>query len=183
MTKQMNNTLKQQKLAHLERIQVKLKRVVTACCISLLLVTSIMLGAFKEKNQQIIPEDSVLRLRGIIVTDKNGVERIWLGAPVDKPIMMGKRPNRGTTANGLILLDEEGNERGSFATHDESSGIALTMDNVSKMVYNLSTGPTGGVTEWMRDKYGNTILLATGQDGPYLKLVSKDSSILLIPKK
>lgn len=57
------------------------------------------------------------------------------------------------------------------------------MDNVSKMVYNLSTGPTGGVTEWIRDKYGNSIILGTGQDGPYLKLASKDSSFVITPKK
>lgn len=179
----MNEQSIEQKFAQLERIQVKLKRVLTACCLCLLVLLSIVLASFKNNSSQIIPEDSVLKLRGIILTDKNGIDRMWLGTPVDKPIVMGKRMNRGSTAHGIILLDEQGNERGSFAIHDESSSIALTMDNVSKMVYNLSTGPTGGVTEWIRDKYGNTILLATGQDGPFVKLSSKDSSILLSPKK
>ncbi len=150
-------------------------------CISLVLLFSFT----DHKNKQVIPENTVLRLRGVTIVDDNGVERVWIGAPVEAPIVMGRRHNRGTKAHGIILLDEQGHERGSFAMHDESSAIALTMDNVSKMVYNLSTGAAGGVTEWIRDKYGNQIYMGTGIKGPYLKMMPADTTtkqILLTPQ-
>lgn len=179
----MNTSILEEKIMMLESSQRKLRKLLTICIAGFSMMACLMLTAFRDKNGQLIPEESILRLRGIILTDQHGIERMWLGAPVDQPITMGKRFNRGSTAHGIILLDEEGNERGSFAIHDESSTIALTMDNVSKMVYNLSTGPTGGVTERVLDKYGNSIVMGTGQSGAYLKLASKDSSLVFTTKK
>jgi hypothetical protein len=149
-------------------------------------IVAVMLVSFTgNKSKQLIPENTVLRLKGVTIVDDKGIERVWIGAPVESPIVMGRRHNRGTTAHGIILLDEQGHERGSFAMHDESSAIALTMDNVSKMVYNLSTSAAGGVTEWIRDRYGNQIYMGTGIKGPFLKMIPADTTfkqVLLTPQ-
>src|SRR5690242_11631739 len=57
-----------------------------------------------------------LRVRGIVVVDEKGTERIWIGAPVTHPLNVGKRHPRGGKASGIVLLDEEGNLRSGYLT-------------------------------------------------------------------
>src|SRR5262249_25046642 len=49
----------------------------------------------------------VLRVRGLVVVDENGTERVRIEAPLPDPIMLGKRIPRGGAVSGILLFDEE----------------------------------------------------------------------------
>jgi hypothetical protein len=83
----------------------------------------------KSDNGGIAPE-SVLRVRGLIVVDQNGKDRIQIGAPLPDPLLQGKRYKRQGAISGILLMDGEGNERSGYFTSDEPGTVALTLDTV-----------------------------------------------------
>lgn len=74
---------------------------------------AILLGqtAFKPRDSMAPGRDRVLRVRGISVIDEKGTERVYIGAPVPEPLILGKRFPRGGRMSGIILFDEDGTER------------------------------------------------------------------------
>ncbi len=65
-------------------------------------------------------DDGILHVRGLVVTDQNGTERLRLGAPLPDPIVSGVRRKRSGAVAGMTILDAKGNERGGFVTADQS---------------------------------------------------------------
>jgi hypothetical protein len=72
--------------------------------------------------------DSVLRVRGLVVGDGYGVERVIIGAPVPDPISYGRRGTRLGGGSGILLLDADGNERSGYLTSDQLGEVFLTLD-------------------------------------------------------
>jgi hypothetical protein len=118
-------------------------------------------------------KDQVLRVRGLIVTDDKGVERVIIGAPLPDPPILGKRIDRGDKANGILLLDKDGNERSGYATFDKTNTVAITLDEAGRMVMNFSTGELGGPKLFMTDEYNNNFALGTTKGGPYIFMREK----------
>lgn len=77
-----------------------------------------------------VAPDSVLRVRGLIVVDADGKERVRIGAPLPDPLMQGRRYKRNGTISGILLLDADGTERSGYFTSDEPGTVALTLDTV-----------------------------------------------------
>jgi hypothetical protein len=73
-------------------------------------------------------EDGVLRVRDLAVTDQNGVERLYLGAPLPDPIVNGVRRKRSGVIAALTTLDAKGNERGGSVTAGQSGEAFLGLD-------------------------------------------------------
>ena len=68
-----------------------------------------------------------LRVRGLVVVDDKGIERVRLGAPLPDPIVNGRSMPRQGVVAGMLIYDAEGDERGGYVT--ESHGDAmLTLD-------------------------------------------------------
>src|SRR5579864_1806727 len=62
---------------------------------------------------QTAPEkDGILHVRGLVVEDQNGHERLRLGAPLPDPIVHGVRKKRQGAVSGLLISDANGDERG-----------------------------------------------------------------------
>ena len=71
--------------------------------------------------------NEILTVRGLVVVDERGVERVRLGAPLPDPIVQGKRVPRQGVVSGILILDADGDERGGYVT--EAHGDAfLTLD-------------------------------------------------------
>jgi hypothetical protein len=71
--------------------------------------------------------DRILTVRGLVVVDERGVERVRLGAPLPDPIVQGKRVPRQGVVSGILIFDADGDERGGYVT--EARGDAfLTLD-------------------------------------------------------
>jgi DNA-directed RNA polymerase specialized sigma24 family protein len=60
-------------------------------------------------------KDGILHMRGVVVEDMNGVERVRLGAPLPDPMIHGVRQKRSGVISGLLISDAKGNERGGVS--------------------------------------------------------------------
>jgi hypothetical protein len=71
--------------------------------------------------------DNVLTVRGLVVVDDKGVERVRLGAPLPDPIVSGRRVPRQGVVSGILIYDAEGDERGGYVTEARGDAM-LTLD-------------------------------------------------------
>jgi len=126
------------------------------------------------------PEDSILRVRGLIVVDSNGVERVWIGAPLPAPLLGGKRLSRLGDISGILLMDEDGNERSGYFTSNGSDEVALTLDNVSGQAALFFANPTTGAHLTLWDP-GKAVARLSAHGQPGLTLTHKGVPVTALP--
>src|SRR6185369_808180 len=126
-----------------------------------------MLTAQTPAPATTVQADSILRVRGLVVVDARGVERVWIGAPVTEPRALGKRFNRGAKASGILLFDAEGNERGGYVTFDDEGTAHFSLDAVGYMVARISAPAAGGVEFMARSDNGSIARFGVGGGAPY----------------
>src|SRR5579872_2791418 len=71
----------------------------------------------------------ILRVKGLIIVDDNGVERVWIGAPLPGQLVNGKREQRPSRQAGIVLYDNKGVERSGYVTDDKSGNVFLSLDD------------------------------------------------------
>jgi len=59
-------------------------------------------------NAQVRTTGEILTVRGLVVVDESGIERIRIGAPLPDPIVQGKRVPRQGQVSGILILDSDG---------------------------------------------------------------------------
>jgi hypothetical protein len=155
---------------------------------SILSLTIIVLRSPAPVTAQSTPDkDGVLHVRGLVVEDLGGHERLRLGAPLPDPMIRGVRRKRQGAVSGLLISDPNGNERGGYVTADTSGEAFIALDSEDDQEVMLLTNPKGGANFYLRDKsnlaqmtvfagetYGNAQL----PDGPKFTM-SKAKQILL----
>ncbi len=116
-----------------------------------------------------IPDDGILRVRGLSVVDGNGVERVRVGAPLPEPLDLGKRFPRGSEIGGILLFDAEGNERSGYVTSDDYPNVFFTLDSIGRQQVLFLADPGG--TPFLRLWNGDSaVQMSVDEDGPELKL-------------
>ena len=114
--------------------------------------------------------DSILRVRGLVVVDDKGTERVSIGAPATDPLLLGKRVSRGEKFAGILVFDEEGNERGGYGT-DDSGNVFLSLDEVGQMVGIFRAGRVGGVSLNLTGRGDqSSVSIGAMNTGSYLQL-------------
>lgn len=141
----------------------------------LVTILAFFLTSFDTKQPRVIStyQDNILKVRGVIVIDSNGVERVWIGAPATDPLVFGRRLNRGEGFNGILMFDKTGTERSGYGTFDKNNAVGITLDESGRMVANFTAQDAGGVKLTILDEYDNQIGLGTSHKGPYLKLLQR----------
>ena len=114
-----------------------------------------------------------LRVRQITVVDANGTERVWIGAPVPDPIVMGKRVPRSGPVSGVVLLDTKGNERSGYVTADPTGEVFLSLDSEKAQEALFLINPGGGGHVSIYDANRNMARLGVLQGRPTLLLEEK----------
>ena len=135
-------------------------------------------------------KDGVLHVRGLVVEDPGGHERLRLGAPLPDPLIHGVRRKRDGAVSGLLISDANGNERGGYVTGDTSGAAFITLDSEDDQEVMLLTNPKGGANFYLRDKgnsaqmivfagetYGNAQL----PDGPKFTMSKGKQTLLELP--
>lgn len=122
-----------------------------------------------------------LRLRKLVIVDEKGVERVIIGAPVPDPIMLGKRFPRGGKASGILLFDEEGNERSGYITTDGYPNALFTLDSIASQQVLFMTEPHGPSTLQIWDRNKNSFRLNISGDSPTLKLTKDGDEMTINP--
>jgi len=126
-------------------------------------------------------KDGVLHVRGLVVEDQNGRERLRLGAPLPDPMIHGVRRKRMGVVSGLLISDANGNERGGYVTADASSEAFLTLDSEDEQKMLLLANPKGGVNFVLTNNDGNSIQLTAFPDGPKLTMRKSKQKVLELP--
>jgi hypothetical protein len=152
------------------------KRLTRALCFVLgLLLLTVIAAIFHPdpaKAEQVrtdqVKSDSVLRVRGLVVVDERGTERVSIGTT--DPLVLGKRVSRGEQFAGVLVFDAEGNERGGYGT-DDSGNVFLTLDEVGQMVGIFRAGRVGGVSLNLTGRGDqSSVSIGAMNTGSYLQL-------------
>jgi len=129
--------------------------------------------------------NEVLRVRGLIVVDEKGVERVRIGAPLPDPMMFGRRISRGGSVSGILLSDANGMERSGYVTDNDYGNVFFTLDSTTRGQHVLFVSdPNGGATLRMLDRGTNginSLSLEASDDGPSFKLVKDGKTIFEQP--
>jgi hypothetical protein len=130
-----------------------------------------------------VTQNSVLRVRGLVVVDENGTERVQIGAPLPDPLTLGKRSKRVGAISGILLMDDDGNERSGYVTSDATGEVFLTLDNVGGQTAMFYANPHTGSQLYVRDiDNGNFLELnATGKN-PGLTIVRQGKTVFKVPE-
>ena len=132
---------------------------------------------------QVQPDkDGILRVRGLIVEDQNGHERLRLGAPLTDPMIHGVRYKRSGDVSGLLISDAAGNERGGYVTGHKSGEAFFSLDSEDEQQVLFLANPKGGVNFDLYDSKGNEVQITVFPDGPKLTLTRTKNKVLELPK-
>jgi hypothetical protein len=165
----------------LERRNRRLTRLVSALLATwLLALTGFAALESRGRNRQDVSGD-VLRVRGLVVVDQNGTERVRIEAPLPDPIMLGKRIPRGGAVSGILLFDEEGNERSGYVTSDGYPNVFFTLDGLAQQHVLFLAEPQGAATLRMWSGDRNVVDLGVSEDAPHLKLSSQGNPVFVQP--
>ena len=136
--------------------------------------------AFMAHSSDDQGQEKILRVRGIVVVDENGTERVWIGAPVPEPLILGKRFPRGGRMSGIILFDEEGNERSGYCTSDGYPNVLFTLDSIGRQHVLFLSEPQGDTTLrlWNGE---NSFNLNIGEEESSLKLSQEGKILFEVP--
>lgn len=131
-------------------------------------------GAVAGSNLKNAVFDSI-KAREVVVVDAKGTVRARMGGDLPDAVMAGGHVSkRGSKAGGFIIYDEEGIERGGYATMDEGSNAMLTLDSKHRMVAILVAGPDAGRTSALTlTTGGSAIELRSDSNGSRMSVTDK----------
>lgn len=126
--------------------------------------------------------DNLLHLRGLVIEDANGVERVRLGGPLPDPMGAdGIRHKRTGTISGILISDAKGTERGSYVTADASNEAFLSLDSRTNQEVLLLANPEGGTNLDLYDAIGNELQATVFPEGPSLTLRKRKRVVAELP--
>jgi hypothetical protein len=172
----------EQSITRLERRNRKLTWGVSGLLI-IWMATLATLFAFKMDifGKSLSPStDEILRVRGLVIVDKNNTERVWIGAPVPDPLILGKRFPRGSSVSGILLFDAEGNERSGYVTSDGYPNVLFTLDSLAKQHVLFMAEPQGDPSLVLWD-HSNRFNLTVGEEAPQMKMTRGNQTIFEVP--
>ncbi len=172
-----------QDLEPIQRLEQRIRRLTWGIGGLVVLAVVILFGmlVFKTRMAGGSATDDILRVRGLVVVDENGTERVWIGAPLPEPLILGKRFPRGGNVSGVMLYDDEGNERGGYVTSDDFPNVFFTLDSLGKQHVLFLAEPQGDTALWIWNGE-NAFRLNVGEEGAGLKISSGGGTIFEVPK-
>lgn len=143
-------------------------------------ITTVGLLAYivRNKNIEIDFSNEILKVRGLVVTDSTGVERVIIGTHLPPAQSFGYRFYRGDNSgvSGVMLYDYEGQERGGYVTDDSYGNVFLTLDSKISQRVLFMTEPQGASTLKMWGKNNNQIQLGSSDDGTWFDVLNNGKS-------
>ena len=127
--------------------------------------------------------DGVLHVRGLVVEDAHGVERVRLGAPLPDPMGAdGVRHTRQGVISGVLISDAKGTERGGYVTADASDEAFFTLDSRKGQEVLFLTNPGGGTNLDLFDRAGNEAAITVFPEGPKLEMKRAGRVVARVPE-
>jgi hypothetical protein len=86
--------------------------------------------------------------------------------------------------SGILLFDEEGNERSGYVTTDGYSNVMLTLDGIGKQHALFLAEPHGSPTLWLwGETRKNDFMVNVNSDSPSLRLTRNGAVVASLPEK
>lgn len=138
----------------------------------------------KEKNSEELNfSDKILKVRGIVVVDSLGIERVIVGSHLPEPnFSTGNRiaaRGKAGSVSGVMLYDHEGQERGGYVTDDGFGNAFLTLDSKTSQQVLLVAEPQGSATFRLWDRGNNNINLHVNSEDAFVELTTNGKKIKL----
>jgi hypothetical protein len=135
--------------------------------------------ALPEAVAQTRRTDEILTVRGLVVVDERGVERVRLGAPLPDPITGGKRVPRKGVVSGILIFDADGDERGGYVTSDASGDAFLTLDakNVQQALFLANRDGGANLSVWSGSDSGANQVSVRAVPTPLIEIVQNGKRV------
>lgn len=88
-------------------------------------------------------DHETLRVHRLDIVDANGVIRMTLAGDLPNPIIDGVEWRRSTPVGGLMLRDDNGNERGGFGYASRYGAVVFALDHNNGEAAGFNTLPDG----------------------------------------
>ncbi len=139
--------------------------------INLITTSAILVYLFKNRTLDLDLSEEIIKVRGLVVVDSLGVERVIIGSPLPPPQMHGYRFDRGENSDvsGVMLYDSEGQERSGYVTDNDYGNVFLTLDSKTSQRMLFVTEPQGTTTLKLWGLNGNRVEIGSGDDGTWIK--------------
>lgn len=152
-----------------------------ACCVA----TASLAGACLQRSAAAEAPDSkpdtepdgdqVLRVRGLVVVDERGVERVVIGAPAPDP----RAGPRVAPLYGILINGPEGDERGGYGVMGGGDEAVLTLDaRTGEEVFKVVANADAGASLFLMHQDGATVQATTYRGRPELELFASDGESL-----
>lgn len=138
----------------------------------------------KENSETINFQDKIIKVRGIVIVDSLGIERVIVGSHLPEPNFAGgsrtvARGKKGSVS-GVMLYDAEGQERGGYVTDDYYGNAFLTLDSKTSQNLLIIAEPQGSAAIQLWNRTGkNKISLSAGDEKAEIELKQNDKKIKL----
>jgi hypothetical protein len=123
--------------------------------------------------------DEILTVRGLIVVDERGIERVRLGSPLPDPIVKGKRLPRQGVVSGMLIFDADGDERGGYVTSDTNGDAFLTLDAKKGQQTIFIANRDGGanLSVWSGDNRNDNYVSVRAVPTPLIEIVQNGKRV------
>lgn len=139
--------------------------------INLLVTGYLIINQYLNRNLELDLSNKIISVRGIVITDSSGVERIIIGSQIPDPQGHGYRFSRGGSVSGIMLYDSEGQERGGYVTDNDYGNIFLTLDSKTSQRALFIAEPQGAATLQVWGNNGNKISIGAADEGIQFEII------------
>ena len=177
----MNDATIQQLTGSIQALERKCRR--QSWLIAAMLLAGAAFGLSRtvlKPRSEIAGSGKILRARGLSIVDEKGTERVFIGAPVREPLLLGKRFPRGGAMSGILLFDEDGTERSGYCTSEGYPNVLFTLDAIGKQHALFMAEPQGATSLWIWNG-ASGFKLGVDEDAANLKMTAGGKTILEVP--
>ena len=139
--------------------------------LNLLITGYLLISQILNRKLELDFSDKIISVRGLVVTDSLGVERVLIGSNLPDPQGHGNRFYRGGSVTGIMLFDSEGQERGGYVTDNDYGNIFLTLDSKTSQRALFIAEPQGAATLQMWGNNGNKISIGAADEGIDVQII------------
>jgi hypothetical protein len=150
--------------------------------LDIMVTSGLLIYIINSHNIEIDFSDKILEVKGLVVTDSTGRERVIIGSHFPPPQGIGHRKYRGDNSgvSGIMLYDHEGQERGGYVTGDSYGNIFLSLDSKISQRVLFMAEPQGAAVLKMWGKNGNEINLGASDDGTWINVTDQGNEKSLL---
>jgi hypothetical protein len=138
-------------------------------------------STIEKENAELNFSNKILKVRGIVIVDSLGIERVMVGSHLPEPnFSTGNRiaaRGKAGSVSGVMLFDAEGQERGGYVTDDYYGNAFLTLDSKTSQHFLLIAEPQGSTSLQLWSRNGkNKLNLFTDDNDAGIELKKNGTS-------